>query len=128
MHELSVCQAMLAQVEEIADREGADSVATILVLIGPLSGVVPELLQQAFTLARAGTRADGAELITEPQPIRVRCLDCDAESDAAPNRLLCAACDSYRTQVISGDELLLAQVELEIADRPAGVPAELRSL
>ena len=123
MHELSVCQAMLAQVEEIADREGADSVATILVLIGPLSGVVPELLQQAFTLARAGTRADGAELITEPQPIRVRCLDCDAESDAAPNRLLCAACDSYRTQVISGDELLLAQVELEIADRPAGVPA-----
>ena len=119
MHELSVCQAMLSQVEEIAAREGADSVAAIVIRIGPLSGVVPDLLQQAFTIARAGTLADAAELITEVQPIRIRCLECDAETDAVANRLLCGACDSYRTQVISGDELLLASVELDIADHAA---------
>jgi hydrogenase nickel incorporation protein HypA/HybF len=123
MHEFSVCQAMLSQVEEIAAREGAGSVATIVVRIGPLSGVVPELLLQAFTLARAGTLAAKAELITERQPIRVRCLACDAESDCAPNRLLCAACGGYRTQVISGDELLLIRVELEMAERAAGLSA-----
>jgi hydrogenase nickel incorporation protein HypA/HybF len=123
MHELSVCQAMMTQVEEIAAREGASSVATIVIRIGPLSGVVPELLQQAFTIARAGTLAADAELITERQPIRIRCLACDAESDAEPNRLLCGACGSYRTQVISGDELLLASVELDLADSPAEQPA-----
>ncbi len=123
MHELSVCHAMMTQVEEIATREGANSVATIVIRIGPLSGVVPELLQQAFTIARAGTLAADAELITERQPIRIRCLSCDAESDAEPNRLLCGACDSYRTQVISGDELLLASVELVLADSPAEQPA-----
>jgi hydrogenase nickel incorporation protein HypA/HybF len=122
MHELSVCQAMLAQVEEIAAREGADSVATIVIRIGPLSGVVPDLLQQAFTIARAGTLAAGAELVTEVQPIRIRCLSCDAETDAEPNRLLCSACGGYRTQVISGDELLLASVELDIADKVAETP------
>ncbi len=123
MHELSVCQAMMAQVEAIAAREGAHAVAAIVIRIGPLSGVVPDLLQQAFTIARAGTLADGAELITEVQPIRVRCLECDAESEVEPNRLLCTACGSYRTQVTSGDELLLASVELDVADSTADTPA-----
>lgn len=108
----------MSQVEEIAAREGATSVAAIVIRIGPLSGVVPDLLQQAFTIARAGTLAADAELITELEPIRIRCLECEAESQAAPNRLLCGACGSYRTQVTSGDELLLASVELDIADNP----------
>lgn len=123
MHELSVCQAMMAQVEEIAAREGASAVAAIVIRIGPLSGVVPELLQQAFTVARAGTLAAEAKLVTEEQPIRIRCLECDAESEAQANRLLCGACGSYRTQVLSGDELLLASVELAVADNPANAPA-----
>ncbi len=122
MHELSVCQAMLAQVEAIAAREKARSVASILIRIGPLSGVVPDLLQQAFTIARAGTLAAEAELVTEVQPIRIRCLECDAESEAQPNRLLCGACGGYRTQVISGDELLLASVELDLADSAVDLP------
>ena len=119
MHELSVCQALMSQVEEIARREGASSVATIRLRIGPLSGVVPDLLKQAFTIARAGTLAESAELITELQPIRIRCLECDAESEAQPNRLLCGACGGFRTQVTSGDELLLASVELDIEDAAA---------
>jgi hydrogenase nickel incorporation protein HypA/HybF len=114
---------MLTQVEEIAAREGASAVAAIVIRIGPLSGVVPELLQQAFSIARADTLAAAADLITEVQPIRIRCLECDAESEAQANRLLCGACGSYRTQVISGDELLLASVELDIADKPAEAPA-----
>ena len=123
MHELSVCQAMMSQVEAIAAREGARSVSSITLRIGPLSGVVPELLQQAFTIARAGTSAEDAELLTELQPIRIRCLECDTESEAQANRLLCSACGSFRTQVTSGDELLLASVELDLADSPAGETA-----
>lgn len=119
MHELSVCQAMLAQVAEVADREQASEVTRILLRIGPLSGVVPELLEQAFTIARAGTIADQAELVTEAQPIRVRCSQCGAESEATVNRLLCAACGDFRTRLISGDELLLASVELKRDEHPA---------
>lgn len=123
MHELAVCQAMMSQVEAIAAREGARSVTSITLRIGPLSGVVPELLQQAFTIARAGTSAAESELVTELQPIRIRCLECDTESEAEPSRLLCSACGSFRTQVTSGDELLLASVELDLADSPAGETA-----
>jgi hydrogenase nickel incorporation protein HypA/HybF len=112
MHELSVCQALLKQVDEIARRERANRVTHIYLRIGPLSGVVPELLEQAFSIARAGTIAAQAELLTEPQPIRVRCSKCGAESAATVSRLICAACGDFRTQLISGDELLLASVEL----------------
>ena len=112
MHELSVCQGMLSQVEEIARREHARQVDLIRPRIGPLSGVVPELLQQAFSIARAGTIAADAELAIETLPVRIRCTQCGAESDARPNRLLCGQCGDYRTQLLSGDELLLASVEL----------------
>jgi hydrogenase nickel incorporation protein HypA/HybF len=112
MHELSVCQAMLNQVAEIATRERAREVNRVVIQIGLLSGVVPELLQQAFTTAQVGTIAEHAELLIETQPIRVLCLQCGKESEAKANRLICGECGDYRTQLISGDELLLASVEL----------------
>ena len=112
MHELSVCQSMLRQVDEIAAREKAAAVNRIVIRIGPLSGVVPELLQQAFTIARAGTKAEQADLVTEAQSIRIQCLQCGNECEAQANRLVCSECGDYRTRLISGDELMLASVEL----------------
>ncbi|MCF1183815.1 hydrogenase maturation nickel metallochaperone HypA [Marichromatium gracile] len=119
MHELSICQALLDQVERIADEHGATRVERILLRIGPLSGVEPDLLERAYPLAAAGTRAECATLAIESAPVQVRCLDCGAESTVEPNRLLCAACDGYRTRLISGDEMLLANLELSIPDDPA---------
>jgi len=116
MHELSVCQALLAQVKEIARAHGASGVRQIIVAVGPLSGIEPALLAGAFQLARAGSCAAGAQLRFEPAPVRVRCAECDAESACEVNRLLCGACGGYRTRVVSGDELLLLRVELSSVD------------
>ena len=113
MHELSVCQAMLSQVADVAARENASEVTRILIRIGPLSGVVAELLEQAFTIARGGTLAAQAELVTEPQPIRVRCSSCGSETEAGVNHLVCGECGDFRTQLISGDELLLVSIEMK---------------
>ena len=112
MHELSVCQGMLTQVEAIALQHQARGVSSITIRIGPLSGVEPDLLQHAFTVARAGTVAAEAILLIERLTIRVRCEQCGAETDAASNRLLCGICGDWHTQLISGDELILASVEL----------------
>lgn len=117
MHELSVCQALLAQVREIARAHGASAVKEIIVAAGPLSGVEPALLERAFQLARAGSCAAHAELKFEPTTVRVRCTACGAESACEANRLLCAQCGGYRTQVISGDELRLLRVELLLSER-----------
>jgi hydrogenase nickel incorporation protein HypA/HybF len=118
MHELSVCQALLTQVGDIARAHGASSVKQIVAAVGPLSGIEPALLAGAFQLARADSCAAQAELRFEPAPVTVRCTECDAESACAANRLLCAACGGYRTRVVSGDQLLLLRVELTFADEP----------
>ena len=80
--------------------------------IGPLSGVEPALLSSAFPLAAAGTLAADAQLVILPQPITVHCQTCGADTEAAPNRLLCGACGDYHTRLTGGDELLLANLEL----------------
>ncbi len=112
MHELSICQALLTQVRATASAHGAESVGRISLRVGPLAGVEPDLLAQAFSIARNGPMTAAASLHIEPQPIRLRCRDCGNENEAAPNRLLCKACGSFRIDLISGDEMLLAQVEL----------------
>lgn len=115
MHELAICQGMLAQVATIAAQHHAVAVAAIHLRIGPLSGVEPQLLNQAFPLASAGTVAAGARLVVEALPVVVRCRRCGAESEAPPNRLLCAECGDWNTELMKGDELLLASVELTTA-------------
>ncbi len=123
MHELSVCQALLSQVTEIAGDHQAVAVERILIEVGPLSGIEPELLARAFTIARAGTCAARAQLSIEATEVSVECLACGAHTPAAPSRLLCGCCGGYRTRVLTGDELRLRRVELRAPEpRAAHAP------
>jgi hydrogenase nickel incorporation protein HypA/HybF len=112
MHELAVCQALMEQIERIALEQQAQHVVAIHLGIGPLSGVEPRLLEQAFSVARAGSIADNAELVIESTTIRVSCKQCGHVTDALPSRLLCGNCGDWHTSLVSGDELLLQHVEI----------------
>ena len=113
MHELSVCQALIDRVTLIANEQNARQVFSVRVAVGPLSGVEPQLLQQAYPIAAAGSIAADSELELEALPIRVLCSSCEQESDALPNRLVCGHCGDWRTTLVSGDELMLQGIELE---------------
>jgi hydrogenase nickel incorporation protein HypA/HybF len=112
MHELSICQALLEQVELIARQHGA-GVERVHLAVGPLSGVEPDLLERAYSLACAGTSAENSSLFIEQAPVRVRCTTCGAESVASPSCLSCAACGDWHTTLAAGDELVLLRVELK---------------
>ncbi|OJZ16866.1 MAG: hydrogenase nickel incorporation protein HypA [Thiobacillus sp. 65-29] len=115
MHELAVAQALVEQVESVIRQHRAQSASLIRVRIGPLSGVVAELLANAFPLAAAGSRMEHAVLDLVAAPITVRCETCGAQTEAAMNRLVCGACGDWHTRITSGDELVLESVELETA-------------
>jgi hydrogenase nickel incorporation protein HypA/HybF len=120
MHELSVCLALMKQVERIAEEHGARRVEKIVLQIGPLSGVEAALLRHAYPLAATGTVAEGAELEIETGPVVVRCTQCAGESEVPPNRLLCGYCGDFRTRVIRGEEMLLQSMDLDLPpDSPA---------
>ena len=113
MHELAICQSLMDQVESIAAERKAQSVTSIVVAMGPLSGVEAQLLKNAYPIASAGTVAENAELVIEYLPVRVQCTQCGSESEASPNKLICKQCGDWRTTLVSGDELMLMSVELE---------------
>ena len=113
MHELAICQSLMDQVESIASERNAQSVTSIVVAMGPLSGVEAQLLKNAYPIASAGTVAENAELVIEYLPVRVKCTQCGSESDTLPNKLICKQCGDWRTTLVSGDELMLMSVELE---------------
>ena len=113
MHELAVCQALIGQVERIARDRGAQRVLSITVSVGALSGVDGKLLEHAFPLAAAGTVAGHASLVVESVPVTVRCRTCHAESEVAPNRLVCDACRDWQVEIVAGEEMLLQRVEIE---------------
>ncbi len=115
MHELAVCKALVTQVTEIARRRAA-RISAVHVGIGPLSGIEPHLLEQAYPFASAGTAAEGSRLTVALMPVRVRCRHCGAESAPPLNRLLCEACGDWQTELLSGNEMLLQSVELDIPD------------
>ncbi|MBE9560058.1 MAG: hydrogenase maturation nickel metallochaperone HypA [Proteobacteria bacterium] len=115
MHELAVCQSLMDQVENIASERKAQSVTSIVIAMGPLSGVEAQLLKNAYPIASAGTIAENAELIIEYLPVRVKCTQCGSESDALPNKLICKQCGDWRTTLVSGDEMMLMSVELATA-------------
>lgn len=113
MHELSVCEALIRQIERICAEHEQEVVKSITLSVGPLSGVEPKLLRHAYPLAAAGTVAEHARLDINTGPVVVRCTVCEAETPVAPNRLLCGACGDFRTRLIAGDELLLERLELD---------------
>ena len=113
MHELSICEALIRQVEAVARAEHATAVSDIFVSVGPLSGIEHPLMQNAFPIAAAGSVASEAELHLEEMPVKVRCSACERESEVPVNRLVCGHCGEWRTQLVSGDELLLLRVVLD---------------
>lgn len=112
MHELSLCQSLLEQIEQQARTYPDCEVSAVWLQIGPLAGVEPDLLRHAYSIAAVGSVAERAVLYWETIPIQVRCQACGAVSTAEINRLRCGACGDYHTTVLTGDELILARLEL----------------
>ncbi len=119
MHELAVCKALVTQVTEIA-RCRAARISAVHVGIGPLSGIEPDLLEHAYPFASAGTAAEGSRLMVALMPVRVRCRTCGAESAPPLNQLLCEACGDWQTELLSGNEMLLQSIELDIPEEANG--------
>lgn len=116
MHELSLCQALLDQASQIAVQHGANTIISITVQVGPLSGVEPRLLARAFEIARGGTLASQAALTVKASEILAKCTACAARTSPPANRLRCASCGDFRVTIIDGQELVLASLELDVLE------------
>jgi len=112
MHELSIAQALVEELEKAARAENATAVTRLTVTVGTLSGVEPEALKMAFPLAAEGTLAGDAELTVESVSAVVRCPDCGETVPPGFPVMACGRCGSAEVEVVSGRELLIRSAEL----------------
>ncbi len=117
MHELSIAQALVEQVELAAKKEQATRVERVVIVVGALSGADPEALRGAFPLVAEGTVAEGAELVVETVAARVKCRPCGHESTAGDYFIGCAKCGSRDVELVSGRELNIKSIEVVIDER-----------
>lgn len=113
MHEYSIVQAMFDRIEETARAHHARGVRRVSVRIGRGAGVEIALLRTAYETFRAGTLCEAAAIDIEEVPVRWGCPHGHGELGIGMG-LSCAECGSP-ARLISGDEIILERLELEVA-------------
>jgi hydrogenase nickel incorporation protein HypA/HybF len=113
MHEYSIVQALLEQVDAQAAAHGASSVHGLSVRIGELAGVEADLLRVAFETFAEQTICEGARLEIVDVPARWCCNRC-GRGLARSAVLRCPDCNVPAT-LSSGDEIVLESIEMEVS-------------
>jgi len=113
MHEMSLVRSLLNQVERLCREHQGISVDEIEVEIGPLSGVEPLLLQDAFQTIAPQTNCKGSELVIKQIPLKALCQDCGQESELPALEFSCQVCGGRSVRITQGDEFRLLNVTLQ---------------
>jgi hydrogenase nickel insertion protein HypA len=113
MHEYSVVQALLEQIEEIAEQNEASQVTKIIVKIGVMSGIEAHLLEIAFNTFKEKTICDKADFVMNIQQLKIRCNSCQKENELEKVHYCCPECNSTDLEVIDGEDMFLMSLEME---------------
>ena len=111
---MGITQEVLLAVEEAARVAGAVRVTRVRLTIGELTEIVPDALQFAWEALTPGTLSEGAVLQIEQTTARSRCCDCAGEFEHDRFDRRCPACGSFLVEVLSGRELLIDDVEVDL--------------
>ena len=117
MHEASIAQNVIAAVEQRMERgEIPARLRRIFLRVGVLQAVVRDSLEFLFGVLSEGTRLHGVALVVEPVPARGACRVCGQRFDIDGLWFLCPDCGAADVSLVSGNELLIAEVEVADAD------------
>ena len=113
MHELSLAKGVVDILCEEATRHEVSRVQQVLLRIGALRAVVPDLLRTGMEYASEGTMAEGVEVQIEEVPGRARCPDCGREYEITELLFLCPGCERVGGEILAGQELQIVEFEGE---------------
>jgi len=113
MHELSIAQSIVEIVQANLPVADAMSVKSVKIRIGQLSGVVPDSLEFCFTAITQETPLQGAALDIERVPFVLKCRSCGISFESEAGIVLCPTCGGSDTEVLSGTELQVVEIELD---------------
>lgn len=110
MHEYSIVESLLENVQEHVDRAHARAVRRVVVSVGERAGLDAVLFRRAFETFRERTPCERAELQIVDVPVRWECARCGG-GVAGP--LTGCACGG-RARLAEGDDIVLERIEMEV--------------
>lgn len=118
MHEYSIVQGVLDAVIPAAEQAGATRVLGVRLRVGDMTEVVRESLDFMWDLCceERGAVMEGAWLEVEMVMPRSSCLKCGAEFEHDRFHLHCPSCGSASTMLLSGRELEIASMDVDVPD------------
>lgn len=116
MHELAIAQSIVEAVEAKAAECNAARVKGVRLRVGEASGIVGDSLTFSFEMLTSQVPLlTGAQLLIDSVPHRARCRHCDREFAVANYVAQCPTCKEWSTEIVSGTELQILEMEIETA-------------
>lgn len=113
MHELAMVRSIYNVIEEKIKEYGVNRVKQVKLIVGELTGVEDMVMKSCFEIYVQATPAEGAKLVIERVPVKVRCRICGNEYETNIPFSECAVCGEKSFQIISGKELYIESLEVE---------------
>ena len=107
MHEFPEIQAMVQQ----ACAQVPGHIKRLKIVVGEASGHNPHHIQEHFTDASRGTRAEGAVLEFISEKLAASCASCGASFQTKDLALSCDNCGSTELNITAGKNVRLVGVE-----------------
>jgi hydrogenase nickel incorporation protein HypA/HybF len=113
MHELAVTENIVNITLAKAGEAQANKIIKINLVVGELSGFVPDCIQFYFDSLSKNTIAQGAALHFESVPAQLRCRDCSTVFRPEDTLWSCPKCGGRSVEISKGRELYIESVEVE---------------
>jgi hydrogenase nickel incorporation protein HypA/HybF len=114
MHELSIVEALIEQVQEEVKKAGVEGrIAKLELSVGRLSGANPDSIRFAFDLLAPETILAGAEIVIFQPKAVCRCNNCHKETEIEDILPECPQCSSSDITIDGGRELMLQSIDVE---------------
>jgi hydrogenase nickel incorporation protein HypA/HybF len=113
MHELAIAESIVNTVLKEAEKQAFPKVISVAVRIGALTDIVPDSLQFGFDTIIIDTPIAGATLKIESIPVKGKCRACQKDFEVEEYIFVCPNCFSGDIEVMQGQELEIAYIEIE---------------
>ena len=113
MHELSITQSIVDVISKKSQEGQVSRITQVNLVIGELSGFVPDCIKFYFDSLSKDTIAEGAVLNFQLIPARLRCRGCSITFSPQDSDWTCPECHSLSLEIIGGRELYIESMEVE---------------
>lgn len=113
MHELSLAHNLVEIIQQNVESNQLCNVKEIRLKIGEFSGVVVDSLIFSYNIITENTELSKSKLIIEEIPFKLKCNDCGNITANQFGFRECSNCNSFNTEILSGEEMNLSEIILE---------------